>query len=44
VQAIGAPCPRRQAAALHPDGRPLLYLGAQGWQAGVLTGKGFYTV
>ncbi|MBV9090853.1 MAG: hypothetical protein JO044_13295 [Mycobacteriaceae bacterium] len=42
VQQIGAPCPGPQTAAQSPDGRPLLCLGAQGWQAGVLTGNGFF--
>ncbi len=37
VQEIGAPCPKPQAAAQSPDGRPLLCLGAQGWQPGFLT-------
>ena len=37
VQDIGAPCPNPQAAAQAPDGRPLLCLGPQGWQAGFLT-------
>lgn len=42
VQQIGAPCPGPQSAAQAPDGRPLLCLGAQGWQAGVFTGNGFF--
>ncbi|HEX2283713.1 MAG TPA: hypothetical protein VHI10_02610 [Mycobacterium sp.] len=42
VQEIGAPCPKPQAAAQHPDGRPMLCLGAQGWQPGVFTGTGFH--
>ena len=37
VQDIGTPCPNPQAAAQAPDGRPLLCLGPQGWQAGFLT-------
>jgi hypothetical protein len=44
VQEIGSPCPGPQSAAQSPDGRPLLCLGAQGWQAGVLTGDGFFPV
>lgn len=36
VQEIGAPCPGSQAAAQSPDGRPMLCLGAQGWQPGFL--------
>jgi hypothetical protein len=42
VQDIGAPCPGPQAAAQSSDGRPMLCLGAQGWQPGVLTGNGFF--
>jgi hypothetical protein len=42
VQEIGTPCPGDQAAAQAPDGRPLLCLGDQGWQAGFLTGSGFW--
>ncbi len=42
VQEIGAPCPKPQAAAQHPDGRPMLCLGAQGWQPGVFTREGFF--
>ena len=42
VQDIGAPCPGPQSAAQSPDGRPMLCLGAQGWQPGVLTGNGFF--
>jgi hypothetical protein len=42
VQEPGAPCPGPQAAAQTPDGRPLLCLGAQGWQPGTLTGDGFF--
>jgi hypothetical protein len=37
VQQIGAPCPGPQTAAQAPDGRPLLCLGAQGWQAGIFS-------
>jgi hypothetical protein len=44
VQEIGAACPGPQAAAQSPDGRPMLCLGAQGWQPGVLTGDGFFPV
>lgn len=44
VQEIGAPCPDPQSAAQAPDGRPLLCLGGQGWQPGVLTGDGFFPV
>ena len=40
VQQIGAPCPGPQTAAQSPDGRPLLCLGAEGWQAGILTADG----
>ena len=36
------PCPADQAAAQAPDGRPLLCLGDQGWQAGFFTGSGFW--
>ena len=42
VQEIGSPCPSDQAAAQAPDGRPLLCLGAQGWQPGFFTGTGFW--
>jgi len=42
VRDIGAPCPGPQAAAQSPDGRPMLCLGARGWQPGVLTGTGFH--
>ncbi len=42
VQEIGAPCPDPHSAAQAPDGRPLLCLGARGWQAGVFTGAGFF--
>lgn len=42
VQEIGAPCPSPQSAAQSPDGRPMLCLGARGWQPGVLTGDGFF--
>jgi hypothetical protein len=37
IQQIGAPCPGPQTAAQSPDGRPLLCLGAQGWQAGIFS-------
>jgi len=42
VQDIGAPCPKPQSAAQSPDGRPLLCLGAQGWQPGFFTREGFF--
>ena len=42
VQEIGAPCPTWKAAAQAPDGRPMVCLGAQGWQPGTLTGAGFF--
>lgn len=42
VQEVGAPCPNPRAAAQSPDGRPMLCLGAQGWQPGILTGDGFF--
>jgi len=42
VQEIGAPCPTWKAAAQSPDGRPMVCLGAQGWQPGTLTGAGFF--
>jgi hypothetical protein len=42
VQEIGSPCPGPQSAAQAPDGRPLLCLGEQGWQAGFFTGNGFF--
>jgi hypothetical protein len=42
LQEIGAPCPKPQAAAQAPDGRPLLCLGPQGWQAGFFTRDGFF--
>jgi hypothetical protein len=42
VREIGAPCPKPQSAAQAPDGRPLLCLGARGWQPGVFTGNGFF--
>jgi hypothetical protein len=29
-------------AAQAPDGRPMVCLGAQGWQPGTLTGAGFF--
>jgi hypothetical protein len=44
VQETGAPCPKPQAAAQHPDGRPMLCLGAQGWQPGIFTRAGFFPV
>ncbi|GAS95807.1 hypothetical protein RMCC_2773 [Mycolicibacterium canariasense] len=42
VQQTGAPCPGPQAAAQAPDGKPMLCLGAQGWQPGFFTGDGFF--
>lgn len=42
VQDIGAPCPSPQSSAQAPDGRPLLCLGARGWQPTVLTGSGLH--
>lgn len=42
VQQIGSPCPKPQAAAQAPDGRPLLCLGTQGWQPGFFTREGFF--
>jgi hypothetical protein len=42
VQDIGAPCPGPQSTAQSPDGRPMLCLGARGWQPGDLTGNGFF--
>jgi len=42
VQEIGSPCPKPQAAAQSPDGRPLLCLGEQGWQPGFFTREGFF--
>ncbi len=44
VQETGAPCPKPQAAAQHPDGRPMLCLGTQGWQPGIFTRAGFFPV
>jgi hypothetical protein len=44
VQDIGSPCPSPQSAAQAPDGRPMLCLGGQGWQPGILTGSGFWPV
>lgn len=41
-QDIGASCPGPKAAAQAPDGRPMVCLGAQGWQPGTLTGAGFF--
>lgn len=41
-QQIGAPCPGPKSAAQSPDGRPMVCLGAQGWQPGTLTGAGFF--
>jgi hypothetical protein len=42
VQQTGTPCPGPQAAAQSPDGKPMLCLGAQGWQPGFFTGDGFF--
>ena len=42
VQEIGSPCPGPKSAAQAPDGRPMVCLGAQGWQPGTLTGAGFF--
>ncbi|MGE2718511.1 hypothetical protein [Mycolicibacterium celeriflavum] len=42
VQDVGAPCPKPQAAAQSPDGRPMLCLGARGWQPGFFTREGFF--
>ena len=42
VQEVGAPCPGGQIAAQAPDGRPMLCLGARGWQPGTFTGDGFF--
>lgn len=42
VQDIGAPCNSPKGAAQAPDGRPMVCLGAQGWQPGTLTGAGFF--
>jgi hypothetical protein len=42
VKEIGSPCPTWKAAAQSPDGRPMVCLGAQGWQPGTLTGAGFF--
>lgn len=42
VQDIGAPCPGPQSSAQAPDGRPLLCVGARGWQPTVLTGSGLH--
>ncbi|KUH99257.1 hypothetical protein [Mycobacterium sp. IS-3022] len=42
VQEVGSPCPKPQAAAQAPDGRPMLCLGARGWQPGFFTREGFF--
>jgi hypothetical protein len=42
VKEIGSPCPNPKVAAQAPDGRPMVCLGAQGWQPGTLTGAGFF--
>ena len=39
---IGTPCPGPKSASQAPDGRPMVCLGAQGWQPGTLTGDGFF--
>jgi hypothetical protein len=39
---IGTPCPGPKFASQAPDGRPMVCLGAQGWQPGTLTGAGFF--
>ncbi|MDY6999918.1 MAG: hypothetical protein SW019_25290 [Actinomycetota bacterium] len=41
VQDVGAPCPKPQAAAQAPDGRPMVCMGGQGWQPGIFNGAGF---
>lgn len=42
MQETGAPCPKPQAAAQHPDGRPMVCRGADGWQPGIFTREGFF--
>ncbi len=42
VKDIGSPCAGPKMAAQAPDGRPMVCLGAQGWQPGTLTGAGFF--
>jgi hypothetical protein len=42
VKDAGSPCPGPKSAAQAPDGRPMVCLGAQGWQPGVLTGAGYF--
>jgi hypothetical protein len=42
VKDIGSPCGGPKMAAQSPDGRPMVCLGAQGWQPGTLTGAGFF--
>jgi hypothetical protein len=42
VKDIGSPCGGPKMAAQAPDGRPMVCLGAQGWQPGTLTGAGFF--
>jgi hypothetical protein len=42
VKEIGSPCDGPKMAAQAPDGRPMVCLGAQGWQPGTLTGAGFF--
>jgi hypothetical protein len=39
---IGAPCDSPRFSSQAPDGRPMVCLGAQGWQPGTLTGAGFF--
>ena len=41
VQDIGSQCPSPQSAAQAPDGRPLVCMGEQGWQAGIYNREGF---
>ncbi|MCZ0726914.1 hypothetical protein [Mycolicibacterium iranicum] len=41
VRDIGSRCPKPQSAAQAPDGRPLVCMGEQGWQAGKFNGVGF---
>ena len=42
VQEVGSPCPKPQSAAQSPDGKPMLCLGARGWQPGFFTREGFF--
>ena len=41
VREIGSRCLKPQSAAQAPDGRPLVCMGDQGWQAGKFNGVGF---